>query len=332
MDSFDASFVEVDRLFCEGNPEEGLRAAIDACHHGGPEPEAPNLRDARSDMLAKVMMYRIHAGAGDELLDTPESGMLDRRIYGWLYSAGTEIKLFPSSAGEGYDRGYDEDEPLSLANYIRKLGGGSSKHVAWLRRADKALSAETSARFLNISDPYRVGARVLAEGLKKAAEFNGQKATVTRKQGQRYGVIFDQGLHCKAVRAANLRPLALVTRTHPQQLPTLDPVAEEVRAVALLNQAIAPLMMGDYPRRPDIVHRVQAVLHGCKLQAMECGGPSAVDGPGMAALKPLLRQRRCSGDGTVDFLAMARRGDPTTFREWVISGLCLKCQDRIFGQ
>ena len=158
----------------------------------------------------------------------PMGGLLDRRLFGWLY-ADAEVKLFPASAGAGYDRGFDDDTPMPLARYIRGVEErpSSTRHVKWLRQADKAVSMECSARFLMINDPYRVGARVYVQGLKQRPELNGEKATVTRRMGQRCGVVFDKDLAGKSVQPANLTPVV-----HTSQKPGLGPVVNEVRAVA----------------------------------------------------------------------------------------------------
>ena len=63
----------------------------------------------------------------------------------------------------------------------------------------------------------RVGCRVYAVGLQKAVELNGQKGTVTRQQGGRWGVLFDSGAS-KAVLPANLR-------TKPRSIAHAEPCA-----------------------------------------------------------------------------------------------------------
>ena len=228
MDAYDAYNREVDQLFADSKIEEGLQLAIESCHHHGPETEPLNLRDARSDMLTKVIMYKIHGGAGDEVLDAAEGGLLDRRLFGWLY-AGAEVKLFPSTAGAGYDGGFDEGNPLTLSRYIRYIEErpSTTKHVKWLRQAERAVSTETSSRFLSINDPYRIGARIIVQGLQQRSDLNGEKATITRKMEQRCGVVFDKDLIAKSVRPVNLRPLV-----HKDQQAGLGPVVSEVRAVA----------------------------------------------------------------------------------------------------
>ena len=76
----------------------------------------------------------------------------------------------------------------------------------------------------------------------------------------------------------------------------------------------------DFSKRHDIRERVNKVmLHG-KLHTMECGAPR------------LLSHTSCCGDARVDFIEMAGRGDLSSFREWIISGLCMRCQDRVFGR
>ena len=53
MDVYDACIHEVNQHFTEGRVQAGLKLAIDACRHRGPEPEPRDLRDARTDMLTK---------------------------------------------------------------------------------------------------------------------------------------------------------------------------------------------------------------------------------------------------------------------------------------
>ena len=338
MDALDAQFSAVDKFFHDGCPDEGLRAAVRACRHAGPEAEPPNLRDARSAMLARVLMCQIFNGAGEEILQTPESAMLDRRIFGWLYEAGTEIELFPSSAGEGYDRGFDADDPQTLAAYIRaaEQRGAPTKHLKWLRQADKAVSLETFSRFHDVKDtPHRVGARVIVLGLRKATHLNGQKATVTRKQGQRIGVIFDVDPYARAVRAANLKPLGPAPRQEHQ--PSRAPAATaEERAAALFLHACESLAQEEgFVGRSDIAYRIEAVCLHERFHSMECGEPktAADSGAHVEMIMALQHTRRCFGNGKVDLVEMAAcGGDLLPMREWLLSGMCLACQKQLFDQ
>ena len=89
---------------------------------------------------------------------------------------------------------------------------------------------------------------------------------------------------------------------------------------ALLLEALESLADMDFSKRHDIRERVDKVmLHG-KLHTMECGAPW------------VLSRSSCCGDARVDFIEMATRGDLAAFREWIISGLCMRCQDRVFGR
>ena len=119
---------------------------------------------------------------------------------------------------------------MPLSRYIRSVEerpSPSSEHVRWLRRADRAVAMETSARFLTVNDPCRIGARVIVQGLRQRSDLNGEKATVTRRMGQRCGVVFDKDQIAKSVRPVNLKPLVPASRK-----PGLGPVVDEVRAVA----------------------------------------------------------------------------------------------------
>ena len=117
------------------------------------------------------------------------------------------------------------------------------------------------------------------------------------------------------MRSANLKPLVLA-----QQRPGLDPVVIEVRVVALFIQALESLADKDFSKRGDILYRIDAVMMQGEFHAMKRGAPW------------MCPRSNCCGDTTVDFLGMAIRGDLSSFREWIISGLCMRCQDRVFGR
>jgi hypothetical protein len=99
MEAFDAQLGNIEKLFRYGSPNEALRAALHACHHAGPEPEPPGFRDARAAMLARVLMRKIFIGAGEKVLQSPECGLLNRRIFNFLYGRCIEVKIFPVICG-----------------------------------------------------------------------------------------------------------------------------------------------------------------------------------------------------------------------------------------
>ena len=118
MDDFDAQLAALDQLFDEGQTDDGLCMAVQMCRHSGPQQEPPNMRDARADLLCKVIMYKIFHGAQADVLSLPESALLDQKIYSWKYGRSAESKLFP-----GLQTTFDSDdaEALTLAKYIQKV-------------------------------------------------------------------------------------------------------------------------------------------------------------------------------------------------------------------
>ena len=333
MDAFDTLCSEVDSLFSTGAPEEGLRAIVAACRHDGPGLEPPHLRDARAALLAKALLYQIYHGAGGAILHAPESALLDRRVFGWMYAAGSEAKLFPSAAGGGYDEGRDADPPLTLAAYVRAAEdrGAPAEHVRWLRRADRAVSIEIFSRLNSVNDPFHIGARVVVCGLRKATRLNGERATITSKEsGGRYGVIFDMDSRANAVRPVNLTPLEQQHQGQPP--PAGDATAEEC-AMALLYNACETLEAEGCLWRRDIAYRAEALFARGKFDAMKCGEPKALPPDGdhlVETLMSLAGTRRCHGNGKVDFVMLSCAGNAAPMREWFLSGLCHVCQKRTF--
>ena len=100
----------------------------------------------------------------------------------------------------------------------------------------------------------------------------------------------------------------------------IGPTQTNTNYPALLIQALDSLAEKNLSKRPDILHRVDEVMMKGKFHTMECGAPW------------LLARSSCCGDARVDFIEMATRGDLAAFREWIISGLCMRCQDRVFGR
>ena len=331
MDDFDAQLAALDQLFDEGHTDDGLRAAVQMCRHTGPQQEPPNLRDARADLLCKVIMYKIFHGAQADVLSLPESALLDQKIYSWKYGRSAESKLFP-----GLQTTFDSDdaEALTLAKYIQKVKDrASTKHLKWLHQVDGDVAIEIFSRMQTLSEPLRIGARFVVSGLKKATHLNGKKVTITRKQGSRWGVIFDEHLNAKAVRPINLKvdeaPLEHNVHGAQRRAPGLG----TVRAIALLLKACETLMKDGTVQRPDIHGRIEMAMHGA-VKPIKCGAPDIPDksgGPHAQLIKNAKQGFKCCGDGHVDFDAMAAEADNVLcLKEWLLSGLCLACQKHIF--
>jgi hypothetical protein len=318
MDAFDAQLAAVDQLFDEGHTDDGLRTAVQICRHAGPQQESANMRDARADLLCKVIMYKILHGAQADVLSLPESALLDQKIYSWKYGRTTEGKLFP-----GLQTTFDshDAEILTLAKYIQKVKDrASSKHLKWLYQADKDVAIEIFSRMQTLSEPLRIGARVVVSGLKKAIHLNGKKVTITRKQGLRWGVIFDECLNGKAVRPINL-------------MVDEGPVEYNVRTITLLLKACEALMNDGAVLRPDIHGRIAMAMQGV-VKGIKCGAQDASPksgGPHAQFIKSAKQGLKCCGDGRVDFDTMAAEVDNVLcLKEWLLSGLCLACQKHIF--
>ena len=327
MNSFDVQLAALDYLFDEGHTNDGLRAAVQMCRHVGPLQESANMRDARADLLCKVIMYKIFHGAQANVLSFPESALLDQKVYNWKYGTLTEGKLFPS-AQTTFDS--HDPEPPTLAEYIQKIKDrASTKNLKWLYQADKDVAIEIFSRMQALGDPLRIGARVVVSGLKKATYLNGKKATLTRKQGVRWGVIFDEGLNSKAVRPINLMvdegPVEYKARGAQRRAPGFG----SLHTITLLVKACAALMNDGAALRPDIHGRIEMAIPGA-VRTIKCGAPDASPESGRpdALLKESAKQEtECSGDGRVDFDAMAAKVDNVLYlKKWLLSGLCPACQ------
>ena len=168
---------------------------------------------------------------------------------------------------------------------------------------------------------------------------NGEKGTITCAQGQRWGIIFDNGVS-KAVLPANLR-------CKPQLAHRTDTDMHIEIAEAMMRLQIATRWMEAQPNiqhRREITNRImlaREVLAGEGRQVIKCAEPlelAETDADEYErVLMKMKKMMRCQGSGTVSFLAMGRitprrEGDPQTqpFVEWLVSGLCAECQKETF--
>jgi len=345
MNAIDADDAIVGRLFRDGKTADAVQKAIQACRHLGPEEqEPPALRDARADLLTKIIMVQVHEGCEGEVATREETALLERRVLNWLFHGkNVEAELFPA-ATTSFDQGIDRVESMTLMQYISKHveeGTASGEHVAWLYETDAALSAEIWRRFTGMKpNTLRVGSRVYGVGLTKAVELNGQKGTITRRvHGKRWGIIFDRDNTSKALLPANLRAEPEI----PQPSPRSHMAAEQ--AMLLLRHATDWIETQPTSQlRHDIPYRIRLarrVLEG-DTRPVKCGEPLEIE-PGYEAdeydmmLLKMKMTMKCHGNGIVDFLEFGKvlmgerkRGDMVfPFREWLLSGLCAACQEEI---
>ena len=339
MDAFDAQDAIVGRLFRDGKTADAVQEAILACRHLGPEQEPPALRDARADLLIKIIMVQVHEGCDGEVATREETALLDRRVLNWLFHGkNIEAALFPTVT-PSFDEGIDRTEPMTLMQYINKHveeGTASGEHhVAWLYETDAAVSAEIWRRFTCMKpDTLRIGSRVYGVGLRKAVELNGQKGTITRREGKRWGILFDKNNTPKALLPANLR----AKPENPQPSPHPHMSAEQT--MHLLREATDWIeAQPNAPLRHDIQRRIRLarqVLVGGACP-VKCGEPLEIE-PGYETdeydMTPL-KTMKCQGNGSVNFSEFGRAlmgregGDMMVFPyiDWLLSGLCAACQE-----
>ena len=216
MDAFDESAMKVDRLMSsEEKYTEGMELALSACmqkKESGIEPA--NLRDARSDLLLRCLHFAVLHKENLEDFEDRVRGLLDRRIFNWHngvdFEAMNFVGVFPKGVGV-FDAGFDREKPLAMHAYAvamvdRSFDFRVMAYLAWFQGQFESVLQQMQFRMSAIEADYRIGARVLVVGLKKATVLNGRKGTITRSQGQRWAIIMDN-MKGVAIRAANLIPL-----------------------------------------------------------------------------------------------------------------------------
>ena len=342
MNAFDAQDALVGRLFRDGKTVDAVQEAILACRHVGPEKEPHALRDARADLLTKIIMVQVHEGCEGEVATREETALLERRVLNWLFHGkDVEAELFPTTT-PSFDQGIDRAEPMTLMQYINnhvEVGTALGDHVAWLYETDAAVSAEIWLRFTSMK-PYtfRIGSRVYGVGLKKTVELNRQKGTITRRKGKRWGVFFDRDdTTPKALLPANLRAKPEIPQPSPR------PHLSAEQTMHLLREATDWIEAQPTTHlRHDIHERIRLarqVLEGDTCP-VKCGEPLDI-APGYATdeydMTPLEKKQtmNCQGNGRVEFcgfgrVLMGRKGEDTMvlpFIDWLVSGLCAACQE-----
>lgn len=218
MDAFDRDAESFNRLCARGDIGDALKRCLTVCQHSRREAaaEAPNLRDARADLLTKAVLLAQTVQGLDGDLDRQLYALLERRVFNWV-GTERELDLFGPLDIQGFDafdNGYDHKVPVPLCDFcalIERAAESETKpaRCAWLQDRGGRMCREAWSRVRAVLDdqPLRVGARVVTRGLKDV-RYNGLKGTLTRRQGSRWGVIFDDSCETRAV-----RPESLATKT-----------------------------------------------------------------------------------------------------------------------
>ena len=114
MALFDAQEASVGQLYRDGNTLGAIQKAIAVCRHRGPDLEPPALRDARCDLLLKILMAQISEGLYEAAAQSAETALLERRILNWKCGGRlVEAEKFATDSSS-FDRGYDDDPPMTL--------------------------------------------------------------------------------------------------------------------------------------------------------------------------------------------------------------------------
>ena len=342
MDAFDAQDAIIGRLFRDGKTADAVKVSIVACRHLGPEKEPPALRDARADLLTKVIMVQVHEGCEGEVATREETALLERRVLNWLFQGkNVEAELFPT-ATPSFDQGIDRPDHMTFLQYINKHveeGTATSEHVAWLYETDTAVSAEIWCRFTSLKpNTLRIGSRVYGVGLSKTVELNGQKGTVTRRKGKRWGVLFDRDdTTPKALLPANLRGKPEIPQPNPHPHMSAEQIVHLLREATDWIEAQPTTHL-----RHDIHQRIRLarqVIEG-DTRPVKCG-ELLETAPGYETdeydTTPLDKRQtmKCQGHGIVEFcefgrVLMGRKRDDMMvlpFIDWLLSGLCAACQE-----
>ena len=111
----------------DGNTGAAVETALEACKHNGPAGEPPDLRDARINLIMKVLHYA-RTAMGNEEFEMLQA-LLERRIFNFLQRGDDFAErnrfpwLFPYGSGV-FDGGRDRPRPISLDEY---KGGAACK-------------------------------------------------------------------------------------------------------------------------------------------------------------------------------------------------------------
>ena len=197
-------FIAISRRHLDdGNTRAAVETALEACKHNGharagQDGEPPDLRDARINLIMKVLDCARTAMSNEEF--RVFQALLDRRIFNFLQRGDdlAECKRFPWLFPYEqcvFDGGRDRPLPVFLDEYIHFM---LWREDAWLsqneRKVWSAWMIEQSAAVKTEIQRRRlpIGTAVRACGLKNAPDLNGCRGVVVGFQQRRFQIEFDQ--------------------------------------------------------------------------------------------------------------------------------------------
>ena len=220
---------EVEQLFSAGEFGAAVGKTYVSCVQERANLETPPLRDARSQLLCKTIMSLCmnKSQINEETMKEDEltfalmglHGLLERRLFNWLNNGTPETELLALTNNETpYDPGVDEPLQLCLEDFARERSC-SEERKRWLAKIAVLVQEEKEARVYDFVTMERhcVGTYVRVEGLTKTAALNGQRGVITKKLGERRGVILDDPKHgVKAIQKQHLVPVACLAIACPK--------------------------------------------------------------------------------------------------------------------
>ena len=235
MQQFDRDAAAFDRLVAEGDIGQAVKLGLQICRHNekhNDKPEEASLRDARADLLTRCVLLAQTADP-DEHTYARLYALLAKRVFSWLCDGDpfeASLCAGPLPYGAALDTGFDGKSPMTIDDFMECIAGcrvpGAQRSLAqeryeWLGVMADAVGREIWNRIQTILEDklLRVGCRVVASGLRRT-QYNDLRGTLLRRQGQRWGVIFDGVREPKALRPENLDVAPLPAwRFHPLPMP-----------------------------------------------------------------------------------------------------------------
>jgi hypothetical protein len=314
MERFDAETARFEECVASGDIDAAVEIVLAACVHcreRNAAPEAPNLRDARCNLLAKCALSLPMQSANFPIVQT----LMQRRIFSWLNGGRRCLS--------GFDNGFDPTLPVALEEYMEELAdnGGQNEDLCWLRSKSDEVMETMRDRMtaVHTKEALRVGARIVLFGLANET-YNGMKGTLTKQHGFRWGVHLDDQPKHIAVKTGSLKPLHSETY-HCAQC-RMEPSA--------LEHALASLIVAAQSLEQDIQSAEVQARVDLAWRFLQYGLVSA----------PKCAATVCKGTGAVDFVDFIDKdvgecptctekphaGAVEVSRVYLQTGFCVKCQ------